>query len=62
MLGKDRGGDGDVAIVTHGTVISLFAQRRAGSEPFGLWRRTGPPSYIVLETEGWRVAEVCERV
>ena len=62
VLGKERGGDGDVAIVTHGTVISLFAQRRAGVEPFGLWRRMGLPSYIVLETEGWGVVEVCERV
>ena len=55
-------GDQDVAIVTHGTVISLFAERRAGVEPFGLWRRMGLPSYIVLETRTWQVAEVCERV
>ena len=59
VLAKEAG---DVAIVTHGTVISLFAQRRAGVEPFGLWRRMGLPSYIVLETEGWGVVEVCERV
>jgi broad specificity phosphatase PhoE len=57
------GGAGeDLGIVTHGTVISLFAQRRAGVEPFGLWRRMGLPSYLVLETEGWKVMEVCERV
>jgi broad specificity phosphatase PhoE len=53
---------GDVAVVTHGTVISLFAQRRAKVEPFGLWRRMGLPSFIVFEVPGWRVAEVCERV
>ena len=53
---------GDVAIVSHGTVISLFAHRRAGLEPFALWRRMGLPSFIVLETPGWRVREVCERV
>src|SRR5258706_1596202 len=40
---------GDVAVVTHGTVISLFAQRRAKQEPFALWRRMGLPSFIVLE-------------
>ena len=55
-------GGADVGIATHGTVISLFAQRRAGEEPFGLWRRMGLPSFIVLETEGWRVVEVCERL
>src|SRR3954466_7904307 len=37
---------GDVAVVTHGTVISLFAQRRAKQEPFALWRRMGLPSFI----------------
>ena len=63
LLRESGGADGgDVGIVTHGTVISLFAQRRAGLEPFGLWRRMGLPSYIVLETEGWGVVEVCERV
>jgi broad specificity phosphatase PhoE len=56
------GASGDVGIVTHGTVISTFAQRRAGVEPFGLWRRMGLPSYIVFDTEGWRVVEVVERV
>jgi broad specificity phosphatase PhoE len=53
---------GDVAVVTHGTVISLFSQRRAKVEPFGLWRRMGLPSFIVFEMPAWRVAEVCERV
>jgi broad specificity phosphatase PhoE len=53
---------GDVAVVTHATVISVFAQRRAGQEPFALWRRMGLPSYIVFETPAWRVLEVCERV
>lgn len=53
---------GDVAIVSHGTVISLFAQRRAHQEPFALWRRMGLPSFIVLETPEGRVAEICERV
>ena len=52
----------DIAIVTHGTVLALFAERRAKQEPFGLWRRMGLPSYMVLEMPGWRVAEVVERV
>jgi len=52
----------DVAVVTHGTVISLFAQHRAKEEPFGLWRRMGLPSFIALEIPTWRVVEVCERI
>jgi broad specificity phosphatase PhoE len=51
-----------VAIVSHGTVISLFAQRRAQQEPFALWRRMGLPSFIVLDMPQGRVAEICERV
>jgi broad specificity phosphatase PhoE len=52
----------DVAVVTHGTVISLFAQHRAKEDPFGLWRRMGLPSFIALEIPTWRVVEVCERI
>jgi len=53
---------GDVAIVSHGTVISLFAHRRARVEPFGLWRRMGQPSLITFDTTSWKVLDVCERV
>ena len=52
----------DVAIVTHGTVISLFAQRRADREPFALWRAMGLPSAIILEIPSWRVVDLIERV
>lgn len=45
---------GDVAIVTHGTVISLFAERRAKQDPFALWRRMGLPSFTVFEMPSWR--------
>jgi broad specificity phosphatase PhoE len=59
LIERERG---DVAVVTHGTVISLFAQRRANEEPFALWRRMGLPSFIVLEIPSWRAVEVCDRV
>lgn len=39
---------GDVVIVAHGTVISLFVAACAGVEPFALWSRLGLPSYVVL--------------
>ena len=54
--------DGDVAVMTHGTVIALFAGRRARQEPFALWRRMGLPSFLVLEMPDWRVAELVERI
>jgi broad specificity phosphatase PhoE len=53
---------GDVAIVTHGTVIALFAERRAKQDPFAVWRRMGQPSYIVFEVPEWNVLELRERV
>lgn len=38
----------DLAIVSHGTVISLFVSRRCGIPPFEFWQRLGLPSYVVL--------------
>ncbi len=46
---------GDVAIVSHGTVIALFAQRRAGKEGFAIWRAMAQPSFIVLDRGTWQV-------
>jgi broad specificity phosphatase PhoE len=53
---------GDVAVVTHGTVIALFAQRRAGQDPFGLWRKMGLPSFICFDAPGWTVSQVRDRL
>ena len=37
-----------LAVVAHGTVISLYVARAAGVEPFSLWQRLGLPSFVVL--------------
>jgi broad specificity phosphatase PhoE len=37
------------AIVTHGTVLSLFVARHNAIQPFDLWERLGMPSYVVLD-------------
>lgn len=39
---------GDIVIVAHGTVITLFVSRRTGQEPFPFWKRLGLPSFVVL--------------
>jgi broad specificity phosphatase PhoE len=54
--------DRDVAVVTHGTVLALYAGRKAGLDPFQLWRRLGLPSFMVFELPAWRVEETCESV
>jgi broad specificity phosphatase PhoE len=40
----------NIAIVAHGTVITLFISRRTGLEPFALWNSLGLPSFIVYDT------------
>lgn len=39
---------GNIAIVAHGTVITLFVSRRTGLEPFPFWMRLGLPSFVLL--------------
>jgi 2,3-bisphosphoglycerate-dependent phosphoglycerate mutase len=42
---------GDVAIVAHGTVITLFVARHNSIAPFALWQQLGLPSFVVLDAE-----------
>lgn len=53
---------GDVAIVTHGTVLALFAAHRAGQDPFAVWRRMGLPSFMALEIGTWKIVGGSDRV
>ena len=53
---------GDVAIVTHGTVIALFANRRAQEDAFALWRKMGLPSMIVFDLPTYDVVSIIDRV
>jgi 2,3-bisphosphoglycerate-dependent phosphoglycerate mutase len=39
---------GDVALVTHGTVMTLYAERHAGVEPFAFWQALTLPNLIAL--------------
>jgi broad specificity phosphatase PhoE len=41
-----------IAVVSHGTVISLFVSRLTGIPSLGLWRELGLPSYVVLDMQG----------
>jgi broad specificity phosphatase PhoE len=47
-----------VAIVAHGTVISLLVGARTGRDPFDLWQRLGLPSFVVVSLPAWRVEGV----
>lgn len=52
----------NVAVVAHGTVISLFASQRAGVEPFELWQRLGLPSFVVLAWPACTVETIVEKI
>lgn len=47
-----------IAIVTHGTVLSLFVSRISELEPFALWKRLGLPSWVALSRPDFRVVEI----
>jgi broad specificity phosphatase PhoE len=46
-----------VAIVTHGTVLSLYAADRADQDAFQLWRRLQLPSYIAFDGPDVRIVD-----
>jgi broad specificity phosphatase PhoE len=54
--------DGTLAIVAHGTVISLFVAHRSGLAPFPLWKRLDLPSFVVLSLPSFELLETVERV
>jgi broad specificity phosphatase PhoE len=51
-----------IAIVAHGTVISLFAARAAGLDPYPLWKSLELPSYLVLSLPDLHLLTVVESV
>lgn len=52
----------NIAVVAHGTVITLFVARAVGLEPFLLWQRLGLPSFVVLSLPGLELTTVVESV
>lgn len=49
---------GNIGIVSHGTVIALAIAYHTGQDGYQLWRTMGLPSYAVLELPGYRLIEV----
>jgi len=56
----------NLAVVAHGTVISLFVSRTCTVEGYALWERLGLPSYVVLSWDeahkSFRLETVAEHV
>lgn len=51
-----------VAIVAHGTVITLFVARACGLQPFPLWKRLGLPSFVVLTLPNLHLKQIVDCV
>jgi broad specificity phosphatase PhoE len=49
---------GTVAIVTHGTVLTLYVARHAGVAPYPFWRRLALPTLVTLELPAFTIAAV----
>jgi len=54
--------DGDVAIVTHGTVLAIFSAANGGGDPFKLWRQLGLPSLAVFQLPDKKLLEIVDRI
>ena len=52
----------NLALVTHGTVLALFAADRGAGDPYLLWRRMGLPSAVVFSLPDYRLVEMVESV
>ena len=51
-----------LAIVTHGTVLALYAAPLFGLEPYFLWTRMSHPSFVVLDPDARAGVAVVESV
>jgi broad specificity phosphatase PhoE len=52
----------NVAVVSHGTVMTLFVARAAGLEPFPFWKRLGLPAFVVLSCPQFDLLTIVEDV
>lgn len=53
---------GNVAVVTHGTVLALFAAKHGAGDPFVLWREMGLPSLCIFGLPDYAPLEAVKRV
>jgi broad specificity phosphatase PhoE len=52
--------DENVAIIAHGTVITLFVTQAVELDTFGFWKRLGLPSFVVMSLPEMELVNVRE--
>jgi broad specificity phosphatase PhoE len=55
-------GQGDMAVVSHGTVMTLLVAGSNQLDPFGFWKSLGLPAVVVLAIPGYRLVDVILQV
>ena len=53
---------GNVIVITHGTVITLFVAHHTRLPAFPLWQRLGLPSFVVLTLPEFGLVEIVEDI
>ncbi len=54
--------EGNLVVVTHGTMMTLFVSRATGMAPYQFWRRLGAPSFVVMSIPSLELLRVVEDV
>ncbi|MDE0690164.1 MAG: phosphoglycerate mutase family protein [Candidatus Poribacteria bacterium] len=54
--------DKNIALVTHGTVLTLFVSHLVGIEPFAFWKGLALPSWVVLSHPDLSLRSVCKSI
>ena len=52
----------NLAVISHGTVITLFVAQTNQIEPFSFWKSLGLPSLVVLKLPGMELKTVVEEI
>ena len=58
----ERYADKNIALITHGTVLTLFVSRLVGIEPFAFWKGLALPSWVVLSHPDLSLRSVCKSI
>jgi broad specificity phosphatase PhoE len=53
---------GNIAIVTHGTVLALYLASHNDRDPFHLWRELGLPSFVALDLATRKITGLVAKV
>ncbi|HMB23065.1 MAG TPA: histidine phosphatase family protein, partial [Anaerolineales bacterium] len=54
--------DKSIVVVAHGTVITLFVEKRTGLEPFQFWKKLDLPSFVIFSLPEYKLVTIVESI